>query len=807
MKFFRFFLSLAITIGLAYALNTKFGQVPPLGKFLNPDSGIWANAEAVGEHEENSLELPMVTETVEVTFDENLVPHIYAQNDYDLYFAQGYVTAMHRLWQMEIQTHAAGGRVSEIVGPIAKDVDRKSRRQGMVFGAEKAVATMLENDESRVAVEAYADGINSYISSLSYADYPVEYKLLDYEPEEWVPLKTGLMLKNMANTLNFGERDLQNTNAINFFGRDIFDLLYPDFENAEDPIVNKPGEWNFEAETRTFSDSLVIDETVNRELMPTQDPNIGSNNWAVSGSRTATGNTLLSSDPHLGLSLPSLWYTVQLKAPGINVQGATLPGTPHVIIGYTDSIAWGVTNAQRDLVDWYKIHFRDESKSEYWLDSAWVKTDIKIEEIKLRGAESFYDTVYYTVFGPVMYDDSFRPDTQKKYYALRWVAHDPSDESYTFYKLNRAKNHDDYMAALDHYVSPAQNFAFASASGDVAMRIQGKFPNKGIEEGKFLRDGTHSANDWTFIPYDHNVMYKNPERGFVSSANQYPADSTYPYYINATSYPQYRNRRINNVLSQTTDATVETMMDLQNDNYNLKAAESLGLFLEALDSVEMNADEVTAFNELIGWDFYNNLDSRGASYYERWWDILYPMIWDEIQKSELPLPWPTAYTTIKLIKESPNLSFFDLVETTARENADNILLSSFRKMAKEMAVKVEADPGSVEWANFKSTRIAHLVDLPAFSASNVPIGGNHDIVNATTSTHGPSWRMVVELDPQGPKGFGIYPGGQSGNPGSFFYDNFIESWAMGEYLTLQLSSSPEGITKPIKTLTIKPVEK
>ena len=804
MKFFKLFLSLIVTVGLGIALNTKIKTVPPLGKFLSPASGFWRNAEPVGSREDEEVAVPGLQNPVKVTYDQFLVPHIFAQNDHDLYYTQGYITAANRLWQMELQTHFAGGRVSEIVGAIAIDVDRTSRRKGMVFAAERAIEEMLNNPKMKVVVEAYAEGINQYISELSYEDYPIEYKLLDYAPEEWTPLKSGLLLKYMANDLNFRERDLQNTNGIKLFGRELFDLLYPDHELPEDPIVDKPGGWEFEAVTKDSIASEVVDETIARDLIESPNPDNGSNNWAISGSKSASGNTILSSDPHLGLNLPSLWYIAHLNGPGVNVMGATLPGSPNVIIGYTDSIAWGVTNAQRDLVDWYKIEFKDESKSAYLLDGDWVEPEMVVEEIKVRGEESVIDTVYYTHFGPIMYDDKFKPDSDKKFYALRWVAHDPSEEAFAFYLLNRARSHADYMEALNHYVSPAQNFAFASASGDIAMRIQGKYPNKRFEEGKFLLDGTTTENDWTFIPYEHNVMYKNPERGFIASANQYPADSTYPYYIHAASYETYRNRRINGVLRETEGASVQTMMALQNDNYNLKAAESLGIFLDALDSVEMDADEVEAFNQLVSWDFYNNVDSKGASYYERWWDILYPMIWDEMSSSEIPLPYPTAYTTIKLIKEQPDLSFFDIVSTTAKENAEDILLSSFRKMAMEMAVVVEEDENGVDWSNFKGTYVKHLLNLPAFGSYEIPIGGNHNIVNATSKNHGPSWRMVVELDPKGAKGFGIYPGGQSGNPGSFFYDNYIESWAMGNYLELQLTNEAAAIKDPITTLILTP---
>jgi len=807
MKIFKFIIALTISLALAYALNKKFSTVPPLGKFLNPTSGFWHSAVPATDIPGEILELPGLEAPVQVTYDQYLIPHIYAQNNADLYYAQGYVTATHRLWQMEFQTHFAGGRIAEVVGPAALDLDRTARRKGMVFAAQNSVEEMSKDPVITEAVEAYTQGVNDYINSLTYDDYPIEYKLLDYAPEPWTPLKTGLLLKYMANDLNFHERDLQNTNALAIFGREVFDVLFPDFENPIDPIVEKPGQWDFEAIQKDSVGSGAIAEIIDRELVPQPNPDNGSNNWAVGPSKTASGNAILSSDPHLGLNLPSLWFVTQLNSPDVNVLGATLPGSPNVIIGFNDSIAWGVTNAQRDLVDWYKIQFKDDTKAEYMLDGEWVKSTMKIEEIKIKGEETFYDTVYYTHFGPVMFDDKFHPDSEKKFYALRWVSHDPSAEAVAFYKLNRAQNHDEYMDALDYYVSPAQNFAFASASGDIAMRVQGKYPNKAKEEGKFLLSGTTTEHDWSFIPNEHNVMYKNPERAFVASANQYPADSTYPYYVHANSYENYRNRRINGVLRNMNEATPQKMMTLQNDNYNLKAAESLGTFLMALDSIKMTAAEVEAFNQLATWDFYNNLNSVGASYYERWWDILYPMIWDEMIGSEISLPYPTTYNTIRLLQESPDFELFDIAKTPEKENAKAVLIKSYRQMAAEMAEIVTEDPKKIEWVNYKGTYIKHLLRIEPLGTYNIPIGGNHGIVNATSANHGPSWRMIVELDPKGPIAFGVYPGGQSGNPGSVFYDNFIESWALGNYLTMQLSTSADGIDAPLVKQTLNPSEK
>ncbi|NJM26130.1 MAG: penicillin acylase family protein [Bacteroidia bacterium] len=450
---------------------------------------------------------------------------------------------------------------------VILDYDRNQRRLGVVFGAQHALESARQNPAMMKVIEAYTAGVNAYIALLDYEDLAFEYKLLDYAPEQWTPLKCVLLMKSMAQTLNMGDKDIQMTNALKLFGKDMVALLYPDREQVGDAIVEKPGQWNFEAPQLDTIPLAVPEDLIAVTGLSVPDPNIGSNNWAVSGGRTASGAPILCNDPHLDLTLPSIWYVTHLSAPGVNVMGATLPGAPCVVIGFNDSIAWGVTNAQRDLVDWYAMEFNGD-KSKYKLDDQWVDIKVVVEELKVRDGATFADSVMYTRWGPVPYDERFRAESARKHYAFRWIAHDGSEDLLTFYQLNRAQNHGQYMNALDHFNSPAQNFAFASVSGDIAMRIQGKFPMRRHLEGKFALDGTRSSNGWqAFIPSRENVMYKNPPRGFVSSANQYPADSTYPYYITATSYEAYRNRRINDVLRADTSVTVEDMMTLQNDTY------------------------------------------------------------------------------------------------------------------------------------------------------------------------------------------------------------------------------------------------
>jgi penicillin G amidase len=410
MRVLKFSVSLLITLGLVYLLNTSqpigSTRIPPLGKFLDPFQGFWQNIESKTYSQAGELSMNGLQEPVTVYFDSLQIPHIFANNDEDLYLAQGYVTAMHRLWQMEFQTHAAAGRVSEIIGAGANGVflnyDRGQRRLGMVYAAQHALAAMEADPISNVSVEHYTQGVNQFINALSYKSLPFEYKLMDYKPEPWTKLKCALLLRSMAQTLNMGDNDIEMTNALALFGKEAVDLLYPDRELGGDPIVDKAGQWNFKPITLESAPAVLPAETIALNYkIPGSDPTTGSNNWAVGGSKTDSGAPLLCSDPHLNLTLPSIWYAIQLSTPTMNTMGVSLPGAPHIIIGFNDSISWAVTNAQRDLVDWYSIQFKDASKNEYLLDGKWVKSNKVAEIFAVRGQSVFADTIVYTHWGPV----------------------------------------------------------------------------------------------------------------------------------------------------------------------------------------------------------------------------------------------------------------------------------------------------------------------------------------------------------------------------------------------------------------------
>ncbi len=844
-NFFAFLLFAALSVGLVVVLDQRIEPVPALGKLLNPFGGFWQNAEANHINYAKNLQIAGLEGKVKVWYDDRMVTHIFAANEADLYVAQGYVTAQHRLWQMETQTMAAAGRLTEIIGEKGLDSDRYTRRIGMGYGAENSLDSMLAHPQTRLALNAYAYGVNQYIESLSPAELPIEYKLLDYKPEKWTTLKSALLLKYMARNLSAWEQDFEYSNFLTLYGKTDLQNLFPDFPEGQQPVVDK-SQWATSQPTNEKENSnskgsekanskekgkiapkltkiAKADEnpqTTGWNFQPTsiekpQQPYLpelfvpkinekpnrenGSNNWAVAGSKTASTYPMLCNDPHLGLNLPSIWYEIQLHCPTQNVYGVSLPGTPSVIIGFNDNIAWGVTNARQDVMDWYKIKFKDHKKEEYWHNGEWKKTTKRIESYQLRPTKfgeqpkMVYDTVVYTHHGVVTYDNNYYQDQtkQKQGFALRWQAHEGGNELVTFILLNKGKNYQDFKAALLNYSSPAQNFVFASAQNDIAVQVQGKLPIKWAEQGKFILDGSDKTHDWqAYIPAAHLVKDHNPKRGFVSSANQHPVDKSYPYYVFDGHYEFYRNRRINSVLDTAKNMTAQSMMTLQNDNYNLAAAENLPFLLDNLDLNQLNAEERKGYEELLRWNYYNEGKFLAPVYFEVWQDTLCKMVYrDEYDTTKFPLPAVDNHNIFRALKDNKDLRFWDIQSTKIRENPQLLIRLSFmeavRKVEKWKKEIVAKESRLYTWANYKATSVQHLFPpLRAFSEFYIQNGGGKHIVNATSSRDGASWRMIVELNPQGTKAYGVYPGGQSGNAGSSYYTTMLKTWEQGNYFQL-----------------------
>ncbi|WP_262245624.1 penicillin acylase family protein [Parapedobacter soli] len=794
MKTIKHLWPLVVAVVLAYGFHHAWGVLPPLGKLLSPFQGYLQNAEAEPQSGGSEIVLSGITDDVVVRYDDNAVPHIFARNDDDLYFAQGYVIARDRLWQMEFYTLVAAGRLTEVVGGAALEYDRFNRRLGMARSAATIAERLAADTVAHRMLEAYAAGVNAYIDQLTYKDLPVEYKLLNYRPEPWSPYKSILMLMNMRSTLNGGSNDYRLTEVLARYGADVVADLFPAYPAMASPIVPPGTPWNFDPlavppvphEVAVMPDSSLLAFSV-----PAPRPEVGSNNWAVGGVRSATGLPILANDPHLQLTLPSIWYQLQLSAPGVNVYGVTLPGTPAIIIGFNKDVAWGVTNVGSDVMDFYRIHFRDSTFAEYWHDGQWKPTTMYVETFRIKGSAPLRDTLYYTHHGPVVYHKPVEGGYTKRIpvgYAMRWIANETDGaDVLTFYYLNRSENYDDYREALAYFTAPAQNFIFSSNGDDIAITSNGKLPLKWKGQGKYLLDGTLAAHDWQgWIPPEQNPTVKNPPQGFVSSANQFPADTTYPYYLDWQFAHDSRAIRINERLEAMTAATADSLRSLQNDNFNVDARRILPRLMRGLatdDSIRRTVE----YDALDRWDYLNNADAVGATIFDAWLDKLLTAIWgDEFPRDE-QLLYPSLDRTYRLINNEPGAKWFDNVLTIDTvETIDGIICQSFRQAIDTLRKRYgELSATDWAWGRVKNTHVMHLVpNFVSFGRSGIVTGGGDGIVNATSHTHGPSWRMVVQLDNDWPIAYGLYPGGQSGNPGSIYYDNMIDRWANGDLDTL-----------------------
>ena len=803
MRIVPFIISTVVTIALVFTLNKKWGSIPPIGKFLSPQQGFWQNAEATDCDRNENLSFKNLKGKVSVYLDDRLVPHVFAQNNEDAYFVQGYLHAKHRLFQMELQTFAAAGRISEHLGndPRFINFDREQRRSGMVYGAENALKAFESDSVSKKICDAYTAGVNAYINSLSESSLPLEYKLLDFKPEPWSNLKIALFLKQMSKTLAGYDNDLQNTMTKPKLSFD--DLMQIDKQVPDSLVPIIPKGTAFDAPGITpvkpaNADSLYFEknDTANIIQYSKPKPINGSNNWAVSGKKTKSGAPILCNDPHLELTFPSVWYEMQITTPEVNVYGVTFPGSPNVIIGFNDNIAWGVTNAQRDVRDYYQIQFKDETRKEYMYNGEWKETEFKIDTIKVRGGTDVYDSVAYTVFGPVIYDRTFAKElSRNKAIALRWTALDPSNEGMTFYKLNRAKNYDEYLDAIKTFECPGQNFVFASKQGDIAIWQQGKFPARWYGQGMYLMPGIDSSYQWQgFIPQNENP-HAHLDSGFVESANQRPVDSTYPYFIPG-NYITARGISIARNLSKMEGITIDDMMALQNNYYSVFAEEARPMLLKYVRENDLDADAKKYLDLVLNWDLYTTPNSTATTVFQTWIDSLEVGIWkDEWTKDSFALPKPTEQTLIEWINKDSAFKYIDNINTPQKETINDLVTQALQKAVPEL--KKEEAEGTLEWTKHKNPMIYHLLKTAVMPfARKIPVGGWSNVINAVTDTHGPSWRMIVQLS-NPTEAYGVYPGGQDGNPGSKFYDNFVDTWATGKYYRLWMMKENESKDKKI----------
>lgn len=570
-----------------------------------------------GQTAGTALSFKQLRSGVNVTRDHRSIPYIDAENDNDLYFVQGYVTASDRLWQMDLLRRRASGETAEIFGNAALADDKVWRR----YGFAKIAAENLQYvaPELRTALDSYAAGVNAYIASLTPETMPVEFTILKYSPKPWRAEDSVLIGKILAEALSSTWfQDLQRaTNAAALspekFG-DITNLVTPydvilfgkdrPMAKGAARVTALPVDDGVMAKAR---EAWAIRERSLTDVGLFAEDLAASNNWVISGERTSDGKPILANDPHLSSTAPGIWYVAHLSTPTMRVAGVTFPGVPGIILGHNEQIAWGATNVGPDVQDLYLETFN--TNGQYKTPSGWKDVTVRKEEIKVRKnplnpeTETVVFEVTETRNGVINLEEG------GKRYALKWTARDPKNSEFeAFFKLNRAANWYDFKAALSRYGGASQNFVYADTSGNIGWHIAGAIPIRRSGHGEVPYDGSTDEGDWTgTIPFAELPNLYNPSSGLIITANQRIAGTDYKYpQLIRDAAPPWRARRLFDLLSAKKKIGVEDVRGAQHDIYNIPLSM---LAKELARSGALSAETTSLLN---AWDGSMKAESKAA---------------------------------------------------------------------------------------------------------------------------------------------------------------------------------------------------
>jgi penicillin amidase len=556
---------------------------------------------------------------VTVRRDERSIPYIEAASDSDLYFAQGFVTASDRLWQMDLMRRLARGETAEIFGKLTLEEDKRWRKFGFSKIAEDSLRYLTP--DLRTTLDSYAAGVNAYIATLDDSTMPVEFKVLQYKPRPWQPTDTIVIGKILADALSSTwQNDLLRASLQNL-PKDKLDDLYnqvtpydvvlfgKDGEKAKgNSILRAPAVKNTESLAGIIREEDAVRASSLARVGLYAEDLAASNNWVISGKRTADGKPLLANDPHLAPTAPGIWYLAHLSTPELRVSGVTLPGAPGVVLGHNASIAWGATNVGPDVQDVYIETF--DAAGKYKTPAGWEQPVVRREEIKVRTNPLKTDTetvaidVQETRNGVVMREES----AQKKY-SLKWTARDPRNSEFeAFYFMNRAKDWRDFTVALKKYGGSTQNFVYADVKGNIGWYAAGRIPIRRAGDGAMPYDGATNDGEWTgFIPFEELPNLYNPPEGFIVTANQRIVGTGYKYQqVSRDAAMPWRSRRIYDSLKANPKMTMDAVRDFQHDTLNMPVS------MLATEIVGMQGASVQSLAVLKGWDGRMTADSRGS---------------------------------------------------------------------------------------------------------------------------------------------------------------------------------------------------
>ncbi|HEX8144239.1 MAG TPA: penicillin acylase family protein [Pyrinomonadaceae bacterium] len=764
--------------------------------------GAWMNAAAVAAQQagpaaakERSISLPGLRGRVLIRRDERGIPYIEAGDDGDLYFAQGYAVASDRLWQMDLMRRTGRGELAEIFGRDALELDKIHRRYGFAGVTEAEVAGMPATERS--ILEAYARGVNAYIASLDAERLPPEFRILQYRPRPWTPADSLLMAKLFFEVLTDSwELDIMRAAiaALPAEKRDALlietsplDLLVVGTDNA----VRKASTASPSSSGADDINSLALRElALQRERRRRALARVGlsdvdrlaSNNWVVSGKRTASGKPLLANDPHLPASAPSIWYMMNLSAPGVRVAGVTAVGLPGIVIGHNASIAWGFTNVGPDISDLYMEKFDREHPTRYMTPAGWREALVRREEIKVRKGfigtetESVALDVTVTRHGPIVFEkDSVR-------YALRWTALDPKLQNIAgFHALNRARNWKEFREALSSYTGPMQNMVYADTEGHIGYYAPGRVPIRRSGDGSTPYDGSTDAGEWTgYIPFDQLPHLFDPPSGIIVTANQRIVGRDYPYFLTHHWAAPYRARRIYELLQGKEKLRAEDFRAVQGDTYAAASALMARAVVAArgeLSSRATDAKWLESLKRLESWDGRMQADSVAALYAATIRTVFSRHIFVAALGVELAgdYDWNNSDTLIdRILTERPRSWLPKQFNSYAE-----LIYASYTEARRMIGERLGADESQWTWGRYQQVTFPHplarapLIGLQ-FTIPPFPQNGAGDYPSVNVGNN-VSMRFIADPGDWDKTELGITLG-QSGDPSSPHWKDQLADW-------------------------------
>ncbi len=778
------------------------------------------------------LQVSGLIQPVEIVRDEYGVAHIYAYTPEDLFFAEGYVHAQERFWQMEFQRRTASGRLSEIFGETTLGTDKYLRHFGF-YDLTRQSYEML-GEEARRVVDAYTAGVNAYISVRKPAQLGLEYALLGLqgvkiEIEPWTPVDSMIWAEMMIYDQASQWDELDNIDLLAAVGEQGYADLNPPYREDRPVIIptedlgktsSLPPSERASFNAMELNYLLTLRQSLgDHQSLPPLLAELGfgalggSNSFAVSGSKTASGKPLLANDPHMGISTPALWYEIGMhcveKSPQCiyNFRGFSLPGVPGILIGHNDRIAWGLTNAAFDAEDVFVERLNPKNPDQYEVNGEWQDMLIRREEIIVRGQDEpavifVRSTRNGLVISDYMVDQdqfAFTGD-ELQLYALSygWTALQPIRSLEAVLGAIRAQNWDEFSEALRFFDAGKQNWLYADVDGNIGYIMPGKVPIRAAGDGSLPVPGWNDDYIWTgFIPYEELPRTFNPSQGFIATANnpQVRAED-YPYLISASQYRGQRAQRITELIQNDQGGiTLEDMIAIQTDLQSLSALEIIP-YLKDLHFDDPLAG--LARDRLLSWDAQMTMDSSEAAIFNIFWvHLLADTFHDQLPASQYPSGNHQDADAVYFLLQQPDSPWWDNLATPDRtESRDDILVKAFQGAYMEGVEKFGTDVGEWRWGELHTIHFKHatlgrsgisLIEN-IFNRGPFPTNGSESVVQKTCWSANspyqvgciPALRQVIDLGDLSNSRM-IHSLGQSGHPMHPQYDNFIVAWRTFEY--------------------------